>query len=67
MGQALSSISILAIAKFGWRGTYGIMGACGVIVSAMIAFLVKEPERGRFLSEKEKEKVRLQKEEELQK
>lgn len=57
VGQALASISILGIAKFGWRATYGIMGACGGLLAAMIAFLVREPERGRFLSDEEKKKL----------
>ena len=50
VGQALASISILGIAKFGWRTTYGLMGACGALVSLLIATAVREPERGRFLS-----------------
>ena len=39
-------MSILAIAKFGWRTTYGLMGVAGGLVAALIAFTVKEPERG---------------------
>ena len=50
----MGSISILLIKQFGWRSTYGIMGLVSAIVSAFIFLFVKEPERGRFLSEKEK-------------
>ena len=55
IGSALSSISILLIQKFGWRSTYGLMGVFSAMVAAGIFLFVKEPERGRFLSEKEKE------------
>ena len=56
IGSAMGSISILLIKKFGWRSTYGIMAAVSMTVSAMIALLVREPERGRFLTDAEKEK-----------
>lgn len=54
IGSALSSISILLIQKFGWRSTYGLMGAFSGLVAAGIFLFVKEPKRGRFLTEKEK-------------
>lgn len=54
IGSALSSISILLIQKFGWRNTYGLMGLFSAIISAGIFFFVKEPERGRFMTEEEK-------------
>ena len=56
IGSAMGSISILLIKKFGWRSTYGIMAAVSMTVSAMIALLVREPERGRFLTDAEKAK-----------
>lgn len=63
IGSAMGSISILLIKKFGWRSTYGIMAAVSMTVSAMIALLVREPERGRFLSDKEKEEQAKKKKE----
>ena len=50
----MGSISILLIKQFGWRSTYGIMGLVSALTSALIFLFVKEPERGYFLSEKEK-------------
>lgn len=52
----MGSISILLIKQFGWRSTYGIMAAISLAVSGMIALLVKEPIRGRYLTKLEKEK-----------
>lgn len=43
IGWGLSSLSVIAISKFGWRSTYGILGAIsGLIGLGTIAF-VKEP------------------------
>lgn len=56
IGTAMGSISILFIKQFGWRGTYGIMALVSAVVSAMIALIVKEPERGRYLTDTEKKK-----------
>jgi hypothetical protein len=50
----MASISILLIKQFGWRSTYGIMGFVSAFTSVLIFLFVKEPERGRFVSEKEK-------------
>jgi uncharacterized membrane protein len=52
----MGSISILLIKQFGWRSTYGIMAAFSFGVSALIAFFVREPVRGRYLTKNEKEK-----------
>jgi MFS family permease len=56
IGSAMGSISILLIKRFGWRSTYGLMGAVSAIVSSLIFLLIKEPERGRFLTQEEREK-----------
>ena len=56
IGTAMGSISILLISKFGWRSTYGIMAAISLMVSAAIAFIVKEPMRGKFLTKLERKK-----------
>ena len=61
IGSALGSISILLIQKFGWRSTYGIMALISSVISAGIFFFVKEPERGRYMSEREKEDQKLEK------
>jgi MFS family permease len=54
IGVGVSSLSILLISKFGWRTCYGIMGIVGAVFGALTMTLVKEPERGRYLSEAEK-------------
>lgn len=43
VGWGLSSISIMAIKKFGWRTTYGILGSAALAVSALFALIVKDP------------------------
>jgi MFS family permease len=43
IGWGLSSISILSIKAFGWRKTYGILGAVALAVSALVLTAVKEP------------------------
>ena len=59
----MGSISILLIKQLGWRSTYGIMAAISLGVSAMIALLVREPVRGKFLSKVDKEKEAKKKKE----
>jgi MFS family permease len=43
IGWGLSSISILSIKAFGWRKTYGLLGAVALLVSALVLTVVKEP------------------------
>jgi len=43
VGWGLSSISILAIKQFGWRQTYGIIGAFALGISALFAAVIKDP------------------------
>lgn len=43
-GTALSSISVLIISQFGWRTTYGIMGAFGLAVGLFSGLFVRNPE-----------------------
>ena len=43
IGWGLSSISILSIKAFGWRKTYGLLGAVAMVVSALVISVVKEP------------------------
>lgn len=43
-GTALSSISVMIISAFGWRATYGLMGAFGLAIGLLSAFTVREPE-----------------------
>jgi MFS family permease len=48
------------ITQFGWRGSYGVMGAMGALTGLLCMLFIREPERGRYLDEatklKEKEK-----------
>lgn len=50
IGVGVSSLSILLISSYGWKIAYGIMGAAGIAFGLLTMGLVKEPERGRFLS-----------------
>lgn len=43
VGWGLSSISIMAIKQYGWRTTYGIIGALALATSALFAAIVKDP------------------------
>ena len=43
IGWGLSSISIILIQQFGWRSTFGILGAAGAVIGAIIIAFVKEP------------------------
>lgn len=45
IGAALSSVSILQIASFGWRNSFAMTGAVGMIVGFAILFLVKDPQQ----------------------
>jgi len=56
VGVGVSSISIILISAFGWRAQYGIMAAAGAVFSALTFLGIKEPERGRYLSEEDKRK-----------
>lgn len=46
IGGGLSSLLIVVIAKFGWRGAYLVNGGIGLAVAAMGLLLLKEPQRG---------------------
>jgi len=56
VGVAAGSMTILLISSFGWKMAYGIMAAVGSIFGLGLIALVKEPERGRYLSKAEKKK-----------
>lgn len=56
VGVGVSSISIILISAFGWRAQYGIMAAVGCAFAALTVLGIKEPERGRYLSEEAKRK-----------
>ena len=43
IGWGLSSISILLIKAFGWRSTFGILGASACAIGALCVTFVKEP------------------------
>lgn len=46
IGGGLSSLLIVVIAKFGWRGAYIINGGIGLAVAALGFLLLKTPQRG---------------------
>lgn len=56
VGVAAGSMTILLISSFGWKKAYGIMALVGTIFGAGLIALVKEPMRGRYLSNAEKKK-----------
>lgn len=51
LGVGVSSFSVLLISMYGWRAQYGIMAALSVALGLVSMFLVKEPERGQYLSQ----------------
>ena len=36
------------VERFGWRGTLYVLGAAGIVLAAVLAFVVKEPKRGQM-------------------
>lgn len=50
VGGAFSSLSILLIEKFGWRGDYEITGGIGIIAGVIGLIALEEPIRGQFES-----------------
>jgi MFS family permease len=48
LGEAFASLSTILIDSFGWRKTYFIIGAIGVLVALLALMFIKDPERGRF-------------------
>lgn len=63
-GVAAGSMTILLISSFGWKMAYGIMAVIGTILGLGTIALVKEPERGRYLTSAEKKKQEEKKQEE---
>lgn len=55
IGVGASSLSILLISSYGWRSAFGIISAIGCMFGLLTMALVREPERGGFLSLKEKQ------------
>ena len=48
IGNALSSMIIIMIEKFGWRAAYSVAGITGVIFGILCLIFVIDPIRGRF-------------------
>jgi MFS family permease len=46
MGGGLSSLQVVVIAAFGWRGAYLFNGGVGIAVAALGLILLREPEKG---------------------
>lgn len=69
IGVGVSSLSILLIKKYGWAALYKVMGVFGALFGLASLFLIREPERGRYLDEatKKKEAEKKRKEEEERK
>ena len=47
LGASCSSLSIMLTARFGWRNTFNIMGAFGILIGLLGLIFVKEPLRGQ--------------------
>ena len=43
IGVGISSFSILLITQFGWRASYGIMGAMGILAGLLSMLFINEP------------------------
>jgi MFS family permease len=48
VGAGLSSLCVILIGMFGWRGMYMVCGSIGVVLGLLTLVLVKEPKRGVF-------------------
>ena len=46
IGTGYASLSVLAVAKYGWRASYVYLGLISAISAILTFFSVKEPERG---------------------
>lgn len=51
LGVGVSSFSVLLISMFGWRAQYVIMAAISAVLGLVTMTTIKEPERGRYLTE----------------
>ena len=45
VGSAISSISIIAINAFGWRGSFMFTGLIGIVFGVLAALILREPKR----------------------
>ena len=54
IGNALSSLIVILIEKFGWRKAYIITGGVGIIFALLCLLFVVDPIRGRFEPRKPK-------------
>lgn len=48
LGAGLSSLSVIIIAKIGWRACFQLMAGLGFIIGGISAFGLKEPVRGQM-------------------
>ena len=48
VGNALSNLTIIIIKLVGWRWTYFITGAIGVLIGILCLIFIPDPIRGRF-------------------
>lgn len=63
LGAGLASLSVMLVAQLGWRATYMTIGGVGMMLSAVTAFALREPERGfqiRLQVQKKKQKEALE-------
>ena len=54
IGNALSSLIVILIEKFGWRKAYIITGLAGIVLALLCLIFVVDPIRGRFEPRKPK-------------
>lgn len=55
LGAGLTNFSILLIDNYGWRESYVIVGAIGLVSGILSFIIIKEPPRNRFAVVKKKE------------
>ena len=48
LGGALSSLAVVMITAIGWRNTFTVIGASGLVAGVLGLFFIIEPTRGKF-------------------
>lgn len=48
VGAGLSSLCVILIGMFGWRGMYMVCGSIGVLLGLLTLVIIKEPKRGVY-------------------
>jgi len=48
IGSALAAFSIVVLILVGWRGTFGVYGAVGILITLIGIVFIKNPPRPEF-------------------